>query len=149
MSEWFGDFTIFTSERARQGQVISLTFSGLIELLREPKVCESKSGTKAFLPGRLKPGGHRRKADVFDLCALCVDFDHGGKPNQYADLWEQHAHIVVSTHSHTSDSPRYRVIFPLARPVKAADWPSFYRHTSTMLSRGEADTATVDASRIW
>lgn len=149
MSEWFGDFTIFTSERARQGQVISLTFSGLIELLREPKVCESKSGTQAFLPGRLKPDGHRRKADVLDLCALCVDFDHGRSPEHYAELWKPYAHIIVSTHSHRQDAPRFRVIFPLAQAVAAGDWPDFYRHASTRLSRGDADSSTLDAARIW
>lgn len=72
--------------------------------------------------GFLKQG--RRKADSVQTRSLItLDAD---SPRSY--LWDdvqllsEKAVAVYSTHSHTPDNPRLRLIFPLSRPVTAEEY---------------------------
>ncbi len=70
-----------------------------------------------FVGGSLKNG--RRKAEnIANRSIITLDIDYANK-----DIWEDitllndYACLMYSTHSHTENNPRYRLVIPLTRPV--------------------------------
>ncbi|MCC0782900.1 hypothetical protein IR152_07335 [Clostridioides sp. ES-S-0108-01] len=89
-----------------------------------------------FVGGSLKNG--RRKAEnIANRSIITLDIDYANK-----DIWEDitllndYACLMYSTHSHTENNPRYRLVIPLARPVL----PEEYQAISRMI----ADTIGID-----
>lgn len=82
-------------------------------------------------------GGERTEAHRCDKCVvaltmLAFDVDDGTRADvaMTGKLLRQDgiAHLWVSSHSHVygSGSPKFRLIIPLATPVDASVWPSFW-----------------------
>lgn len=89
-----------------------------------------------FVGGSLKNG--RRKAEnIANRSIITLDIDYANK-----DIWDDitllndYACLMYSTHSHTENNPRYRLVIPLARPVL----PEEYQAISRMI----ADTIGID-----
>lgn len=89
-----------------------------------------------FVGGSLKNG--RRKAEnIANRSIITLDIDYANK-----DIWEDitllndYACLMYSTHSHTENNPRYRLVIPLTRPVL----PEEYQAISRMI----ADTIGID-----
>src|SRR5690606_6465575 len=73
-----------------------------------------------FVGGTLKNG--RRKAEnVANRSLLTLDMDNIN--TTAADIWDSitmlndYAVVMYSTHSHTPENPRLRLVIPLSRPV--------------------------------
>ncbi len=101
---------------------------------------------------------HRLAANVTHMTALAVDIDHGSIPQ----LERQIEHIracglrawVWETHSSTPEAPRFRVVFPFARPLPLPSarwwsnhaWPKLVAHVKLEVA---ADQACKDPCRLY
>lgn len=73
-------------------------------------------------PACYKDGAKRGSDDVLHLSCLGLDYDRDVTVNEVRSQWDAYFHIVHTTWSHTTDSPRLRCILPLARPHATAGW---------------------------
>jgi predicted P-loop ATPase len=101
-----------------------------------------------FVGGFLKGG--RRKADaVQSRSLLTLDADH-----LTMNIWEsvpllfEHAAAVYSTHSHTPEKPRERLIIPLSRPVTPDEYEPIARKVAEIFGLNLFDDTTYQASRL-
>ena len=73
------------------------------------------------------PNNSRRGSDnVVHLSCLVLDYDHGTTIEMASEDWDSWYHIIHTTWSHSADEDRFRVILPLASPVKAMHWRSVW-----------------------
>lgn len=116
-----------------------------------------KRDSPVWSPAEYKPHGKRRRnaPDCLHVHDLCLDLDYGTQATQLDVLrrvladgltWAMH-----STHRHTEENPRTRVIVPLAFPVPANQWPAFYQRVRARYCPGAklADEKTRDPQRLW
>jgi len=101
-----------------------------------------------FVGGTLKGG--RRKADSVNWRQLLtLDAD-------YADnrLWDtivmvmDYAVAMYSTHKHTPEAPRVRLVIPLSRPVTPDEYPAVARRVAADLGIDLFDDSTYEPCRL-
>ena len=59
------------------------------------------------------------------------------------------AYVLYSTHSHTEDSPRYRVIVPLSRDVEPDEYQAVSRKVADDIGMDHFDPTTFDVARLF
>ncbi|EHC2869990.1 hypothetical protein ABZU90_001517 [Listeria monocytogenes] len=101
-----------------------------------------------FVGGFLKQG--RRRADASQSRSLVtLDAD-----SVTSDIWSNleiiydFAAAVYSTHSHTPDNPRLRLIIPLARPVTAEEYQPLARKIADKFGMDNFDDTTYQPERL-
>jgi hypothetical protein len=110
-------FSIFSSKTDTAAKYRTLSILEFITLLSEHRVRQQKDGT-LFAPATFN--GTRKKDNFISASGICIDFDHGTPTIEQAlELFHGTLAAYYSTHSHTPDNPRFRVVIPLSRPVNA------------------------------
>lgn len=100
-----------------------------------------------FVGGELN--GTRKKDSVVNRCMLTLDADYAGE-----DFWEQiemfhnFKCIVYSTHKHTPEYPRLRLIIPLSRPVTADEYIAIARRVAADVGIEQFDDTTYQPHRL-
>lgn len=95
-------------------------------------------------------GGIRKKGNLEYRDAVTLDIDHADEdwsfdlPLAFGDLY----FVVHSTHKHSPDSPRLRQIFPLTRPVDAAEYEAIARKLAARYDIDSYDKTTFQFSRV-
>lgn len=102
-----------------------------------------------FSPTLYLKNRQRAKDAVQSLSCFVMDFDNGVHWDAFAEQWAPYTYLVYTSFSHTSARPRWRVVFPLAEAVIAADWPKEHRKLVTALGGGHPDPVCKDASRMY
>lgn len=101
-----------------------------------------------FVGGTLKGG--RRKADAVvwrQVLTLDADFVQG-------DLWASiemlcnYGCAIYSTHKHSPDNPRLRLVIPMARPVTPDEYPAIGRRIAADLGIDMFDDTTYEPHRL-
>ena len=136
------------SRQSKYWSNASISFEDLCDRLREPvrtpeTVSEYQALTKperdvikdigGFVPASLRDG--RRKADHVEKRSMLVyDLDFA-EPGFVRNIREKIAYkgCVYSTHSHTPDNPRIRVILPAARDMTPDEHNAVARYTAQEL----------------
>lgn len=101
-----------------------------------------------FVGGCLKDG-KRLKANVQNRTLLTLDLDYVSD-----DVWESiellydFAVCMYSTHTHTSENPRLRLIIPLLRPVLPDEYQAIGRMVANDLGIDQFDDTTYDPERL-
>ena len=114
----------------------------------------SKDRLPLWSPTIYRPGAARGAAGVFSITCLVLDFDDG-TPIEAHHAWDQWPHLVHTSWSHTADHPKWRLVVPLAVPVRADDWPLAYWvaldiwQTLRPAGAGMPDAACSDPCRIY
>ena len=97
---------------------------------REQMHSEARSDPKRDLrlwsPAHYPPNSRRGSENVLHLSCVVLDYDSGLDIGEAAAAWQDYFHIVHTTWSHTPETPKYRLILPLAEPVRPADWRTVY-----------------------
>ena len=77
-----------------------------------------------FVGGHLR-GGRRKTGTVLCRSMLTLDMDHG-TPDVLDELsmFNSHEMCIYSTHKHTPEAPRLRLIMPLKRDVSEDEYPA-------------------------
>ena len=86
-----------------------------------------------FVAGALKGG--RRKMDTVEKRSM-VALDGDRIPKEFLDGYESkvaYASVLYTTHSHTSDKPRARMVFPLTRDVTPEEFVAVSRYLAQEL----------------
>jgi predicted P-loop ATPase len=101
-----------------------------------------------FVGGYLN-GGRRKAGNVVHRQLLTLDIDFGT-----LDIWEDflmlygNAAVLYSTHKHSVEAPRLRLIVPLDRPVFADEYIAIARRIAGNLGIENFDHTTFEPSRL-
>jgi hypothetical protein len=114
--------TIFMSVKKPRGEVFNPRYRKLITNISSLNITTDKDGM-AMTPGRLKDG-YRKDQNVLELNQLVFDIDDP-KGLTFDDLVAMigpHAGVLHTTHSNSVETPRYRIVLPLSKPVAPEHW---------------------------
>lgn len=115
----FGD-----NARARDWQTKVLPWPEVVILLKNHQ--EGNKDGQGVVFGALESDGPRRNERITERSALALDLDNGTPKEVVRDAmraagWACAAH---TTHSSTPEHQKWRVVIPLARPVRRGDFPN-------------------------
>ena len=101
-----------------------------------------------FVGGHLKEG-RRRNGNVLCRSMLTLDVDYG-TPEFWDELkmFSGFKCCVYSTHKHTPESPRLRLIIPLSREVSEDEYPAVGRMVAKELGIDLFDDTTYEPCRL-
>jgi predicted P-loop ATPase len=101
-----------------------------------------------FVMGTLK-GGRRKKDCVLTRSGLTLDMDYG-TPGiiEQIEMFFSFQCIVYSTHKHTPEHPRLRLIIPLAREVSPDEYIAVARKVAEEIGIELFDDTTYEPSRL-
>lgn len=99
-----------------------------------------------FVGGVLKADGNRKNDNLECRTLLTIDVDEATalpeKPNPRLAM------IVHSTHSHTTEKPRYRVIVPLSRPCEPLEYSEVAHKMAEGIGLDEVDMTSCEPVRL-
>jgi predicted P-loop ATPase len=101
-----------------------------------------------YVLGHLK-GGRRKKDTVESRSGITLDADHAG--SNYIDTVEMffpHKCVIYSTHSHTPEEPRLRMVIPLAREVSPDEYAAISRLVAEVIGMDFFDDSTYEPERL-
>lgn len=101
-----------------------------------------------FVGGQLREG-RRKNGMVLCRSMLTLDMDYG-KPGVWdeIDLLYNFQCCVYSTHKHTPEHPRLRMIIPLARDITEEEYPAVARMVAKEIGIDLFDDTTYEACRL-
>ena len=101
-----------------------------------------------FVGGQLREG-RRKNGMVLCRSMLTLDMDYG-KPGVWdeIDLLHDFRCCVYSTHKHTPEHPRLRMIIPLARDISEEEYPAVARMVAKEIGIDLFDDTTYEACRL-
>ena len=157
---------IISVAKSRKSKIWSkkeLTWSEFVESLKKPIVTDETQeeyfnmpkaqqdeikDVGGFVGGELKDG--RRKSDhVINRCILTLDADYANKDfNDYIEMFFDSSYCIYSTHKHTKENPRYRLIIPLSRTCDAEEYEAVARMVASQLDVYIFDDTTYQPHRL-
>lgn len=101
-----------------------------------------------FVAGYLR-GGRRKSGTVLCRSMLTLDMDHG-TPDvlDVLQMLNPHEMCVYSTHKHTPEAPRLRLIMPLTREVSEEEYPAVARKVAQEIGKDMFDDTTYQPHRL-
>ena len=101
-----------------------------------------------FVGGQLREG-RRKNGMVLCRSMLTLDMDYG-EPGIWdeIDLLHDFRCCVYSTHKHTPEHPRLRMIIPLARDISEEEYPAVARMVAKEIGIDLFDDTTYEACRL-
>lgn len=109
---------------------------------------DNKKDVGGYVGGYLNNG--RRKTDtVLHRSLITLDMDFGDM-----QAWEDwkllygYACCAYSTHKHTIEKPRLRIVLPLSRPVSREEYEPIARHVADQFGIELFDETTYEAARL-
>lgn len=155
--------SIGTSRYSKKWKNVELSWADLVHRLQktvytEETVKEYRALTKdkqdkikdigGFVGGWLK-GGLRRSENVLSRSLVTLDADSAAP-----DFWdtltllENYRCCLYSTHKHTPESPRLRLLIPLDRDVSPEEYEAIARKLADNLGIDQFDDTTYQPSRL-
>lgn len=101
-----------------------------------------------FVGGTLKDG-RRTDTNVLSRSLITLDADYAP-----VDLWDElellfgYTCCMYNTHKHRKETPRYRLIIPLSRPVNSEEYEAIARKLAEDIGIDYFDDTTYQASRL-
>lgn len=153
------------SRSARSWTSKKMTWSELVSKLAEPtvtnetaaeyaKMSKADQGQKkdvgGFVGGYLPKNGRRVRGAVKERYLITLDADNPGE-DFIVDLDMELGgmeYVLYSTHSHTADNPRYRVIIPVDRPMTPDEYQAVSRRIADNIGIEFFDPSTHQAERL-
>ncbi len=101
-----------------------------------------------FVLGHLK-GGRRKKDTIESRSGITLDADHAdGDFLVRAEMLLSYKCAVYSTHSHTAEEPRYRMVIPLCREVTPDEYAALSRIVAAEIGMDFFDDSTYEPERL-
>lgn len=101
-----------------------------------------------FVAGHLK-AGRRKNGTVLCRSMLTLDMDHGSADIlDELDMFNSHKMCIYSTHKHTPEAPRLRLIMPLKRDVSEDEYPAVTRKVAQEIGMDMFDDTTYQPHRL-
>ena len=109
---------------------------------------ENVKDVGGFVGGYLK-NGKRSNASVVDRCLVCLDADNADAGLlDDLDMTFINAYALYSTHSHTPEKMRLRLIIPLSRTVTPDEYAAISRRIADDLTLSRFDPTTFEPARL-
>lgn len=101
-----------------------------------------------YVAGHLREG-RRKKGNVLCRSMIVLDMDYG-KPGVWEDTLVHlpYGCCAYSTHKHTSQQPRIRLVIPLAREVSESEYPAIARMIAKEIGIDLFDDSTYEPHRL-
>ena len=101
-----------------------------------------------FVLGKLK-GGRRKKDCVAFRSGLTLDMDYATEdiPEQM-EMFHDFRCLIYSTHKHTPEHPRLRLVIPLSRNVSPDEYTAVARKVAEEIGMELFDDTTYEPSRL-
>ena len=124
-------------------------------VLEYPKLSKSKrdalKDVGGYVGGQLK-GGIRKNGNVISRTLGALDADSIQKLDEFLAQVKQVLHgvkyFIYSTHSHTADAPRLRLIILFSREVSEDEYPALMRMVAKQIGMDNFDDTTYQANRL-
>ena len=102
-----------------------------------------------FVGGTLR-GDRRKASEVLTRSLVTLDIDYGtpNVPDIVADMLCGTAWCLYTTHSHTPQTPRYRLVIPLSREVSADEYTPIALRIADDIGLTLFDQSTYEPSRL-
>ncbi len=145
---WRNDETTWEDFADRCSQTIR-TPETLAEFLKmKSKEAEEIKDRGGFVLGELA-GGKRNAQSVVSRSAIALDMDYG-KPNVYENIISKLPLrlLVYSTHKHTPEKPRMRIIIPLSRDISKEEYEPVARKMAETIGMEMFDPTTFQNYRL-
>lgn len=156
------DIAIASTSRATKWQNKRTTWADIVATLAETErtsetlkqyfsYSKDKQGAikdvGGFVGGYLKEG-RRKKGHVVHRQLVALDVDYGG-----LDVWDAFtmldvAGVMYTTHKHTPEAARFRIVFPLDRKVDADEYEAIARVVASWLGIDNFDDTTYQPTRL-
>ena len=103
-----------------------------------------------FVGGALTANGPRRASTIARRSLITLDIDYGreGVLERISDVLLDTAYVVYSTHSHTPEAPRYRLVVPLDRDVTPDEYIAASRRLAEQIDIEQFDDLTYEPHRL-
>lgn len=140
---------ILWSELVNKLATTTRTRESALEYSRLPKAERDEiKDIGGFVGGYLK-NGKRNNGSVVNRCIVCLDADSGDADlRSDLELTCPFTYALYSTHSHTPEKPRYRVVIPLNREVTPDEYSAISRRLADNLTLTRFDPTTFEAARL-
>lgn len=119
----------------------------LVEALSVSRELLAKENGDLWSPARYRPATTRRNENVESVSCLVLDFDDV-KRTQWEPFLEPYEYFAHTTHRHTPEQERWRVVLPLPSPVAGEAWTEFWLHANDALGT-LSDDACKDPARFY
>ncbi|MBC2399673.1 virulence-associated E family protein [Clostridium tetanomorphum] len=103
-----------------------------------------------FVAGELKDG-RRKKENVLSRSMLTLDMDYADDAEVITsdiEMLYDYACCIYSTHKHTKDKPRLRIIIPLSKTVNADEYQAISRMIAKQIGIELFDDTTYEPNRL-
>lgn len=144
-------FTLWPGRTGSQGGHAEITWESFLDFVAAPVVAPTKEALEGWSPARFR-GHQRARANVERVSAIVIDDDKRGLPLEAAAaLWRAFAGLIHTSHSHTPEMPKYRVVLRASRDMTADEYDVVWRAVrSYVAGQGHhVDEAPKDPSRLW
>lgn len=129
------------------GAVVETTWEAVFRKFSRVQPFRGDKDHPGWSAGRFDPP-QRALENVRELGAMVLDYDGTESIAAARELWGGYYGLIHTSRSHTEDTPRFRVILPLARPVSPFEYSGLWRRVDAMAG-GKLDPAPKDPSRFW
>ena len=124
----------------------------LVQYLQMDKAKQSKiKDVGGFVGGYFATNGRRKKEGLIGRTVVTLDADNVKKDS---NIWEgfkatfSFAACIYSTHKHTEEAPRLRIIIPLADSTNVEQYEAVARYIADKIGMEYFDPTTFQASRL-
>lgn len=101
-----------------------------------------------YVLGHLK-SSRRKKDTVESRSGITLDADHANKGFiDHVEMLSNYKCAIYSTHSHTSEAPRFRVVIPLSREVTPDEYIALSRLVANEICMDYFDDSTYEPERL-
>ena len=103
-----------------------------------------------FVGGTVRDGGQRKGESITARSLVTLDIDYGTKEtvDTVRDMLYGTAWCLYSTHSHTPEKPRYRLVMPLSREVTPDEYVPIARRIADDIGINLFDDSTYEPCRL-
>lgn len=160
------DIAVAPRRTTKAWKNITVTWDEFLERIREPirtgeTMAEYKAMPKAerdarkdqggFVGGYLKEG-IRKKGYVDHRSMICLDADNIPPDVDFQGVvqnyFKESAYALYTTHSHTPEKPRFRIIVPLSRAISEEEYEPIARYLANDIGIDYFDPTTYEAHRL-
>ncbi len=108
-----------------QSQVKTITWKEFANDIATERLVAKKKESLPLIGTFTLKDLHRVDSNVEKIFAIILDYDNKleiTRPEEFSDF--PFAYVLYTTHSHTTEAPRFRVIIPLTRPITKEELPT-------------------------
>lgn len=139
----------FNGKTKPEGRVERLPWPILADRLMKHEIRREKDGV-AFSPTLYHEGPIYRDAhNVRALTLLVLDIDDGTPLDELRPGIQEYEWVAYTTHSHTTQHPKYRLVFRLTQPVPVERWRDVWRGAAALLAPGHVDQSCKGPERLY